>query len=125
KQDPVGCFEAWLTAHGTGRGRDGKILASTLEATEAEVIREVDAAAEEALRSRDLHSPRPEQALGGVTADEGARMKNKTVRARAEVKEPGLDRQAMLAINRDMVLAREIDAMQMQLKGQNEAFLQT
>ena len=69
KRDPVGCFEAWLTARGTGRGRDGKILASTLEATEAEVIREVDAAAEEALRSRDLHSPRPEQALGGVTAD--------------------------------------------------------
>jgi hypothetical protein len=36
---------------------------------ETEVIREIDAAAEEALKSRDLHPPRPEEALGGITAE--------------------------------------------------------
>jgi TPP-dependent pyruvate/acetoin dehydrogenase alpha subunit len=69
KRDPVGCFEAWLTHFGTGPGRDGKIRPSDLQAVEAEVIKEIDAAAEEALESRDRHPPRPEEALGGITAD--------------------------------------------------------
>src|SRR5438093_10611870 len=51
-------------------------------------------------------------------------MKNKTGRARAEVKEPGLDRQAMLAIYRNMVLSRRIDDKQIQLKRQNKIFFQ-
>jgi len=68
-RDPIGCFEAWLTARGTDGGRDGRIPPAALETIEAEVIREVDAAAEEALKSRELHPPRPEEALGGVTAD--------------------------------------------------------
>jgi TPP-dependent pyruvate/acetoin dehydrogenase alpha subunit len=69
RRDPIGCYEAWLTGFGTGGGRDGKIPSSELEAVEAEVIREIDDAAEEALKSRDLHPPRPEEALGGITAD--------------------------------------------------------
>jgi TPP-dependent pyruvate/acetoin dehydrogenase alpha subunit len=69
KRDPIGCFEAYLTSHGTDSGRNGKIPASTLEKIELDVIREVDTAAEEALRSRELHPPRPEEAVGGVTQD--------------------------------------------------------
>jgi len=69
KRDPVGCFEAYLTSHGTDSGRNGKIPASTLEKIELDVIREVDTAAEEALKSRELHPPRPEEAIGGVTQD--------------------------------------------------------
>jgi TPP-dependent pyruvate/acetoin dehydrogenase alpha subunit len=69
KRDPIGCFEAHLTLHGTDSGRNGKIPPSTLERIEEDVIREVDAAAEEALNSRALHPPRPEEAEGGVTQD--------------------------------------------------------
>ena len=51
------------------KGRSGvKMRRSTLEAIEARVIQEVDAAAEEALRSREEHPARPEDAVGGVTA---------------------------------------------------------
>jgi TPP-dependent pyruvate/acetoin dehydrogenase alpha subunit len=67
KRDPIGCFEAYLISRGTGPRGDGKISASTLAKVEAEVIREVEVAAEEALRSRAQHPPRPEEALGGVT----------------------------------------------------------
>jgi len=69
KRDPIGCFEAHLISHGTDSGRNGKIPRSTLEKIEQDVIREVDAAAEEALKSRELHPPRPEEAEGGVTQD--------------------------------------------------------
>jgi 2-oxoisovalerate dehydrogenase E1 component len=69
KRDPIGCFESYLTAKGTGAGTDGRIPRSTLERIEEEVIREVDAAAEEALKSRELHPPRPMDALGGITKD--------------------------------------------------------
>jgi len=69
RRDPIGCFEAYLISRGTGPGRDGKISASTLATVEDEVIREVEVAAEEALRSRTLHPPRPQEALGGVTQD--------------------------------------------------------
>ena len=69
KRDPIGCFEAHLISHGTDAGRNGRISPSTLERIEAEIIREVDAAAEEALKSRELQPPRPEEAEGGVTLD--------------------------------------------------------
>jgi 2-oxoisovalerate dehydrogenase E1 component len=51
-------------------------------------------------------------------------MKNKTSRVRAEEKEPGLDRSALLAIYRNMVLSRRIDDKQIQLKRQNKIFFQ-
>jgi len=51
-------------------------------------------------------------------------MKNKTSRARAEVKEPGLDRATLLAIYRTMILSRRIDDKQIQLKRQNQIYFQ-
>lgn len=54
RRDPVGLFEAFMTTHG--------IDAADLEAIEAEVTEEMDAAAEEALASRDRIPP-PEAAL--------------------------------------------------------------
>jgi 2-oxoisovalerate dehydrogenase E1 component len=53
-RDPVGAYEVWLTSRG--------IPAARLEAIEAEVTGEVEAAAEEALRSRRLEVD-PEDAL--------------------------------------------------------------
>ncbi len=67
KRDPIGCYETWLREGGTKRHRDAKIHAS-LEAVEARVIREVEAAAEEALSSREAWMPHPEEAIGGVIA---------------------------------------------------------
>ena len=60
KRDPVGMYEAWLEGEGIGRDR--------LEAIEAEVTAEVDAAAEEALKSRDGAMPVGESAERGVYA---------------------------------------------------------
>lgn len=54
KRDPVGLYETWLL--------EGGISRDALEAAEAEVTAEVDDAAEEALRSRDL-SAEPRDAL--------------------------------------------------------------
>jgi TPP-dependent pyruvate/acetoin dehydrogenase alpha subunit len=71
-RDPIGCYEAWLTGRGTDGGRNGRISPAKLESVEEEVVREVDAAAAEALASRELHPPHPEEAVGGVTADQGA-----------------------------------------------------
>jgi 2-oxoisovalerate dehydrogenase E1 component len=51
-------------------------------------------------------------------------MKNKTGRARSEVKEISLDRATLLAIYRNMVLSRRIDDKQVQLKRQNQIFFQ-
>jgi TPP-dependent pyruvate/acetoin dehydrogenase alpha subunit len=68
KRDPIGCYEACLLEEGKKGPSGGKIRRSTLDAIEARVIQEVDAAAEEALRSRQEHPARPEEALGGVTA---------------------------------------------------------
>src|SRR5262249_53925745 len=51
-------------------------------------------------------------------------MKNKTSRARAEVKEAALDRQTLLAIYRNMILSRRIDDKQIQLKRQNQIYFQ-
>ncbi len=70
-RDPVGCYEAWLTGAGTEDGRNGRISPAKLESVEQEVVREVDAAAAEALASRELHPPKPEEAEGGVTAGQG------------------------------------------------------
>ena len=53
----------------TGR-HDGKILRSILESIETRVIREVDGAAEEALRSRDERPAGGDDALGGVIQPE-------------------------------------------------------
>jgi TPP-dependent pyruvate/acetoin dehydrogenase alpha subunit len=55
KRDPVGLYEAWLEGEGIDRSR--------LEAIEARVVEEVDAAADEALRSRDTAMPSPEAAI--------------------------------------------------------------
>lgn len=58
RRDPVGLYEAWLEEEGIARDR--------LEAIEAEVSAEVEAAAEEALRSRDEVMPAAETAGAGV-----------------------------------------------------------
>lgn len=49
RRDPIGLYEAWLEGEGISRGR--------LEAIEERVAAKVDAAAEEALRSRDERMP--------------------------------------------------------------------
>jgi len=51
-------------------------------------------------------------------------MKNKVNRARTEMKELGLDRQALLGVYRNMLLSRRIDDKQIQLKRQNKIFFQ-
>jgi hypothetical protein len=53
-------YEAWLEGEGIAR--------AALEAIEAEVTVEVDAAAEEALKSRDAAMPRGDTAELGVYA---------------------------------------------------------
>ncbi|MET0399117.1 MAG: thiamine pyrophosphate-dependent enzyme [Longimicrobiaceae bacterium] len=60
KRDPVGMYEAWLEGEGIPRAR--------LEEIEAAVAAEVDAATEEALRSRDAAMPRGETVTDGVYA---------------------------------------------------------
>jgi TPP-dependent pyruvate/acetoin dehydrogenase alpha subunit len=60
RKDPVGMFEAWLEGEGVARAE--------LERIEAAVIAEVDAAAEEALRSREGAMPAGESAERGVYA---------------------------------------------------------
>lgn len=59
-RDPVGTYEAWLTGEGIGRER--------LERIEADVTAEVEAAAEEALKSRDTAMPVGDSAERGVYA---------------------------------------------------------
>lgn len=58
RRDPIGVYEAWLEGEGIARER--------LEAIEAEVKAEVDAAAEEAFASRDMAMPEPASAGVGV-----------------------------------------------------------
>jgi TPP-dependent pyruvate/acetoin dehydrogenase alpha subunit len=59
-RDPVGMYETWLGEEGIARDR--------LEEIEASVAAEIDAAAEEALKSRDGAMPEPEDAEVGVYA---------------------------------------------------------
>jgi len=59
-RDPVGTYEAWLEGEGVSR--------AALETIEVEVAAEVDAAAEEALKSRDAAMPQGETAERGVYA---------------------------------------------------------
>jgi TPP-dependent pyruvate/acetoin dehydrogenase alpha subunit len=59
-RDPIGLFEEWLVEEGVKRER--------LEGIEHRVSGEVDAAAEEALASRDTAMPRPESVLEDVYA---------------------------------------------------------
>jgi TPP-dependent pyruvate/acetoin dehydrogenase alpha subunit len=54
QRDPIGLFEGYMTGEGTTVAR--------LEAVELEVIREIDQAIEDALKSRDLVLA-PEKAL--------------------------------------------------------------
>jgi TPP-dependent pyruvate/acetoin dehydrogenase alpha subunit len=54
RRDPIGLYESWLLGQG--------IRADRLEAVEAEVTQEIEAAAEEAAKSRDL-PPDPRSAL--------------------------------------------------------------
>ncbi|HWK89041.1 MAG TPA: thiamine pyrophosphate-dependent enzyme [Longimicrobium sp.] len=58
RRDPVGLYEAWLEGEGMQRAR--------LEEIEARVAAEVEAAAEQAIRSRDSAMPAPETAVAGV-----------------------------------------------------------
>jgi TPP-dependent pyruvate/acetoin dehydrogenase alpha subunit len=60
RRDPVGLYEAWLQGEGIGR--------DVLERIEGQVTAEVDAAAEEALRSREAAMPVGETAELGVYA---------------------------------------------------------
>jgi pyruvate dehydrogenase E1 component alpha subunit/2-oxoisovalerate dehydrogenase E1 component alpha subunit len=64
ERDPIGLYEAWLEEEGIGRAR--------LEEIEARVSAEVDAAAAEALESRERKMPRPETVLAGVYANGAA-----------------------------------------------------
>jgi 2-oxoisovalerate dehydrogenase E1 component alpha subunit len=59
-RDPVGLYEAWLEGEGVER--------ATLEEIETRVQAEIEAAAEEALRSRETAMPAPESAVTGVYA---------------------------------------------------------
>jgi len=62
KRDPIGMFEAWLV-------EDGHATREELEAIEADVIAEIDAAAESALMNRAEKMPAPASAeLAGVSA---------------------------------------------------------
>jgi TPP-dependent pyruvate/acetoin dehydrogenase alpha subunit len=54
RRDPIGLFESWLQSRGT--------RVEPLERVEAEVVSEIEAAAEEAAESRDL-PPEPRSAL--------------------------------------------------------------
>jgi pyruvate dehydrogenase E1 component alpha subunit/2-oxoisovalerate dehydrogenase E1 component alpha subunit len=60
RRDPVGLYEAWLEEEGIGR--------DALEAIEARVSAEVEAAAEDAIKSRETAMPAPEAAVQGVYA---------------------------------------------------------
>lgn len=60
RRDPVGTYEAWLEEEGVPRAR--------LEEIETRVAAEVEAAAEEALRSREGAMPAGETAVTGVYA---------------------------------------------------------
>jgi pyruvate dehydrogenase E1 component alpha subunit/2-oxoisovalerate dehydrogenase E1 component alpha subunit len=61
KREPIGMYEAWLEGEGIDRAR--------LERIEADVAAEVDAAAEEAIKSRDTAMPTGESAERGVYAE--------------------------------------------------------
>jgi TPP-dependent pyruvate/acetoin dehydrogenase alpha subunit len=67
KRDPVGLYETWLIESGP-RLADGRENRAVLAEVEERIIAEVDAAAEEALRSRDTAKPPPESAIEGVYA---------------------------------------------------------
>jgi TPP-dependent pyruvate/acetoin dehydrogenase alpha subunit len=60
QRDPVGLYEAWLEEEGIER--------AVLEEIESRVAAEIDAAADEALRSRETAMPAPESATQGVYA---------------------------------------------------------
>ena len=73
RRDPVGLFEEYLATSGHDIGAPGEDdretrIRAALERVEAEVIAEVDAAAEEALASRATRMPTPESAASGVYA---------------------------------------------------------
>jgi len=82
KRDPIGCFEYYLADDTMDMESGRRIRKSAslrdknlevLAAIEQRVIAEVDAAAEEALRSSREHAPVPESAAEGVYADSAAR----------------------------------------------------
>jgi TPP-dependent pyruvate/acetoin dehydrogenase alpha subunit len=62
-RDPIGLYEEWLVGEGVPRGRLGEI--------EARVAEQVDAAAAEALASRDTAMPAPDTVLDDVYARSG------------------------------------------------------
>jgi TPP-dependent pyruvate/acetoin dehydrogenase alpha subunit len=95
-RDPIGTYEAWLAEDGPpldGRKRAPSARreanARILEESEARVTKEVEAASEEALRSRKESMPEPEDAVRGVYAPLPARGGNGRARAEAAAV-PGL-----------------------------------
>lgn len=76
RRDPIGCFETWLveaplnlkTGEAAGSGSAAEANREVLQAVEARVTDEVEAAAEEALGSRP-RLPQPESAEEGVYGD--------------------------------------------------------
>jgi TPP-dependent pyruvate/acetoin dehydrogenase alpha subunit len=63
RRDPIGLYEEYLIANGVAR--------RTLNKIEAEVVAEIDAAAERALQARDNAMPSPESAeYDGISAGE-------------------------------------------------------
>ena len=67
RRDPIGLYETWLIESGPklAEGTDNR---AALAAVEERIIAEVDAAAQEALKSRDTAVPPPESAIEGVYA---------------------------------------------------------
>jgi TPP-dependent pyruvate/acetoin dehydrogenase alpha subunit len=67
RRDPIGLYETWLAESGP-KLRKGRANRAVLEETEAKVAAEVDAAAADALRSRETAVPPPESLEDGVWA---------------------------------------------------------
>jgi pyruvate dehydrogenase E1 component alpha subunit len=72
RRDPIGMFESYLEEALAAGGRGAGKVRAELEAIEAEVTAEVDAAAAAALLSRDAAPPDPAHVGGGVEADPAA-----------------------------------------------------
>jgi TPP-dependent pyruvate/acetoin dehydrogenase alpha subunit len=64
RRDPIGLYEVYLTRHG--------VPATELEEVERKTIEEIEAAAEQALSSRELNMPGPESLTRRVYAGSGS-----------------------------------------------------
>ena len=110
QRDPIGAYEAWLTALGPaldGRKRASdaaRRAANEAALTEAEqrVTAEIDAAEEEALRSRKEKMPPPEDAVTGVYSVRAVPEREEEHQAAAAKKANGRDRAATSGPRRAM-----------------------